>query len=205
MKYDGKSPTGQGGAMARTGRRPGPTRTPEQIRAAARTLFAERGYPGTSVRAVAAAAGVNPALVHHYFGTKEQLFVTALQLPFDPTRALAELSVGPRQEIGARFVRFVVRTWRDPDTGPQFRALLRHAVGTDEGARSIRALAENVLLPRAAGVLGVPPLRFAAAMSHLIGLAIGSSILEVGPLAEADEDALVELVGPVISHYLAPG
>ena len=189
--------------MTRTGRRPGPTRTPTQILEAARTLFAERGYAGTTVRAVADAAAVNPALVHHYFGSKAELFVTALRLPFDPPRVMADLvAAGPRAEFPARLVRFFVATWRDPAAGPPLRALLRHAVGTDEGARNIRELAENVLLPRAAALLGVPPLRFAAAMSHLVGRAIASSIISVRPLAEADEDEIVDLVAPVIAQYL---
>jgi AcrR family transcriptional regulator len=189
--------------MARTGRRPGPTRTPGDILAAARTLFAERGYAGTTIRAVATAAGVNPALVHHYFGTKTELFVTALQLPLDPLRVMAELVAGgPRAELPARLVRFFVRTWRDPVTGPPLRAMLRHAVGTDEGARAIRDLAENVMLPRAAALFGVPPLPFAAAMSHIVGLAIASSIIGVRPLADADEDEIVDLVAPAIGRYL---
>ena len=122
---------------------------------------------------MAAAAGVNPALVHHYFGTKSALFVAALRMPFDPTRVLGQLAAdGPRAEVGTRLARFFVRAWRDPESGPQLRALLRHAVGTDEGARAIRELAENILLPRATSLLGVPELRFAAAMSHLVGLAI---------------------------------
>jgi AcrR family transcriptional regulator len=192
--------------MARTGRRPGPTRTPDDILGAARELFAERGYAGTTMRAVADAAQVNAALVHHYFRTKEQLFVAALQLPFDPTQVLGHLAAsGPRDEIGARLARFFIQAWRDPESGPQLRALLRHAVGTDEGAGAIRELAENILLPRATALLGVPELRFAAAMSHLVGLAIASSIIGVRPLAAADEDELVALVGPVISGYLTPG
>jgi AcrR family transcriptional regulator len=191
------------GTLTRTGRRPGPTRTPDQILAAARTLFAEQGYPGTTVRAVAALAGVNPALVHHYFGTKAELFVAALQVPFDPTRVLADLVAdGPRAEFPQRLVRFFVRAWRDPATGPPLRAWLRHAVGTDQGARSVRELVENVLLPRVAVLLGTPPLRFAAAMSHLVGLAIASSIIGVRPLVEADEDELVALVAPAIARYL---
>ncbi len=189
--------------MPRSGRRPGRTRTRTEILAAARLLFAERGYAGTSVRAVADAAQVNAALVHHYFGTKSALFVAALHLPLDPPQLLAELlSGGPRAEFPERVVRRFVRMCRDPDTGPALRAMLRHAVGTDDGARGIRELLENVLLPRASAALGVPPIRFAAAMSQLIGLVIVSAVVGVRPLADADEDELVSLVAPTIARYL---
>src|SRR3978361_1274026 len=82
--------------MARAGRRPGPTETPQAILAAARDLFAQRGYQATSVRAIAAAAGVNPALVHHYFGTKGDLFVAAMDLPVNPAEMIKTLlAAGP--------------------------------------------------------------------------------------------------------------
>lgn len=192
--------------MARAGRRPGPTTTPEQILDAARTLFAERGYQGTSMRAVAGQAGVNAALVHHYFGTKEQLFITALRLPLNPAEVItAVLAAGPREEFARRLVAFFVHAWRDPDTGPSLQAVLRSAVSTEQGAVAVRNLVEDVLLARVAAAIGVSKLRVATAMSHLIGLMLGATIIGIEPLASASEDELVELVAPVIASYLDPG
>lgn len=191
--------------MARTGRRPGPTETPQQILAAARGLFAQRGYQATSVRAIAAQAGVNPALVHHYFGTKGDLFVAAMDLPINPSEMIMNLlTAGPREEFAERFVTAFVRIWRDPEIGPRMQALLRSAVAGEDGAALVRNLAENVLLPRASEALGVPKLRVAAAMSHLIGLVLGATVIRIEPVASADEYQLAQLVTPTIAHYLAP-
>jgi len=189
--------------VARAGRRPGPTTTPDQILEAARTLFAERGYQGATMRAVADRAGVNAALVHHYFGSKERLFVAALHMPLNPAEVVPTLlAAGPRQEFAQRFVRFFVRAWRDPVTGPRLQAVVRSAVGTEQGAASIRELAEDVLLDQVAGALSVSKLRVATAITHLIGLMLGSTIIGIEPLASATEDELVELVAPAIAHYL---
>jgi len=191
--------------MATAGRRPGPTETPAAILAAARDAFAARGYQGASIRAIAAAAGVNPALVHHYFGTKDDLFVAAMDLPFNPAEMIMELlAAGPREEFAERFVRAFVQIWRDPEAGPRLQALLRSAVAGEDGAALVRNLAENVLLVRASEALGVPKIQVAAAMTHLIGLMLGAMIIRVEPLASADEYQLVELVTPAISRYLAP-
>jgi AcrR family transcriptional regulator len=191
--------------MARAGRRPGPTQTPEAILAAARRLFAERGVQATSVRAIAREAGVNPALVHHYFGTKDQLFVAALNLPFNPADAVAELlAAGPRAQFAERLVRFFLAAWRDPSTGQPLQAVLRSAVGTEQGALLIRNAIADVLLTRLATALGVPRLRVAVAMSHLIGLVLAATIVRVEPLASATDEELVALVAPTIARYLSP-
>jgi AcrR family transcriptional regulator len=191
--------------MARAGRRPGPTQTPEAILAAARRLFAERGVQATSMRSIAREAGVNPALVHHYFGTKDQLFVAALNLPFNPADAVAELlAAGPRSQFAERLVRFLLAAWRDPRTGQPLQAVLRSAVGTEQGALLIRNAIADVLLTRLSTALDVPRLRVAVAMSHLIGLVLAATIVRVEPLASATDEELVALVAPTIKRYLAP-
>jgi AcrR family transcriptional regulator len=191
--------------MARAGRRPGPTNTPEAIRTAARTLFAERGFHATTIRAVATSAGVNTALVHHYFGTKDRLFVAALNLPLNPAEVIEALvAAGPREQFAERFVRFFIAAWRDPVTGQPLQAVLRSAASTDQGAAMVRNLVENVFLDRAAAALGVPKLRVAVAMSHLLGLVLGATIVRIEPLVSATDDELVELIAPTIHHYLSP-
>lgn len=189
--------------MARAGRRSGPTTTPEQILDAARELFAERGYQSATVRAIAERADVNSALIHHYFASKEKLYVAALRMPLNPADAIvALLDGGPREEFAERLVRFFVRSWRDPQTGPRLQAFARSAIGSAQGATSARQLIEDVVLTRAAQAIGVPPLRVATALTHLIGLMIGATIIGVEPLASASEDELVALVTPAIAYYL---
>ncbi|MEP6852450.1 MAG: TetR family transcriptional regulator [bacterium] len=189
--------------MASAGRRPGPTTTREEIREAARQLFAERGYHATTVRAIAARAGVNPALVHHHYGSKEQVFAAALALPFNPVDVLRDvIATGPRDEVADRLVRFFVRAWRSPDTGPALQSALRGAVATEEGTTTLRQFAEGVLVPFAAAALGIPAVRVAAAVSHLLGFALVSAIVGVEPLRSAPEDEVVALYVPGIRRLL---
>src|SRR3954469_25474800 len=114
---------------ARRGRRPGSPDTRAAILSGARTLFAAHGYAGTSVRAVASAAGVDAALVHHYFGTKDDLFVAALELPIDPREALAPALVGGPEGAGERVLRVFVGVWDDPRNTPVLVAFARSVLG----------------------------------------------------------------------------
>jgi len=189
--------------VASRGRRPGPSNTRDEILAAARRLFAQRGFQGTTMRGIAAEAGVNAALVHHYYGNKEQLLIAAMNLPLNPAVVIEQLrDAGPREQIGERIVRFFVRTWRDPSTGQPLQALLRAAAATDTSATSMRQFLENVMVPRVAGLLDVPPLRVTGAFSQLIGFALAGTIIRVEPLASASEDDLVALLAPTIQRYL---
>jgi AcrR family transcriptional regulator len=188
--------------MARAGRRPGPSTTSDEILDSARRLFAERGFHATTIRAVASEAGVNPALVHHFFGGKEQLFVAALRLPVNPAEFLIEMADGPRAELGARIVRRFIRTWRDPASGQALQAVLRAGAATEQGAVMLRRFAEDVMLERASTLFGVPRIRLAAAISQLLGFALLATVLKVEPLASADEDELVGLLAPTIQRYL---
>src|SRR5258706_15310717 len=100
--------------MARTGRRPGNQDTREAILAAARRAFSERGFDGASIRAIATSAGVDPALVHHYFGSKDQLFVATMQLPIDPSQFLPKVFEGGIDGVGERLVRTFLQLWDSP-------------------------------------------------------------------------------------------
>jgi AcrR family transcriptional regulator len=191
--------------MPGAGRRPGPTRTREEILDAARTQFADHGYAATTIRSIAAGARVNPALVHHYFATKDALFLAALQWPLDPVSVVTELlATGPRAQFPRNFARAFISAWRDPDTAPALQAVLRRAVADADNAALLRGLADSVLLPRIAEALTVPETNVAAAISHLLGLMLAATILNVAPLANADVDELTDLVTPAIEHYLRP-
>src|SRR5690242_14376813 len=102
--------------MARTGRRPGATVTREAILDAARRRFAEAGYDQTSIRAVAADAGVNPALVMQFFGSKEALFQAAVRWPFDPIEVAPHLVGQGRAGLAERLARTFLTLWEAPDT-----------------------------------------------------------------------------------------
>ena len=190
-------------SKGRPGRRPGPSSTRSEILAAARTRFAARGYHATTVRDIAADAAVNAALVHHYFGSKEQVFAAALNVPLNPADIVTRLrDGGPRAQLGERVVRFFSRTWRDPVTGQPLQALLRNAAATEQGATMMRQFVEDVMLPRVATELGISPGRAAGAFSQLIGFAMAATILQVEPLASASEDELVALLAPSVQRYL---
>lgn len=190
-------------SKGRPGRRPGPSSTRPEILAAARTLFASRGYHATTVRDIAAEAGVNAALVHHYFGSKDQVFVAAMNLPLNPADLISRLrDGGPRAQLGERVVRLFARTWRDPATGQPLQALLRAAASTEQGATMMRQFVEDVMLPRVSAELGVSPMRAAGAFSQLIGFALAATILRTEPLASASEDELVALLAPSVQRYL---
>jgi len=189
--------------MSPAGRRPGPTTTSAAILAAARDLFARSGYRATTVRRVAEVAGVNPALVRHFYGSKQQLFVAALEFPAEPLRQiLSTLEESPREHLGERMVTIFVRAWRDPSTSQQLQAVFRSAAIDDEGSLLARRLVEDVIVPTVAATLRVEPQRVAAAMAQLLGYAFLSSILQAEPLAGLDEQAVVALLAPSVQAHL---
>jgi AcrR family transcriptional regulator len=191
--------------MAKPGRRPGSSQTREQILQAAREQFADRGYTHTTLRSVAAAAQVHPGLLHHYFGSKQQLYRDALDLPVDPWEVLTRLLTGtPRDQLAAALVRQFVSTWRDPATGPSLRAMARQTYSNPDATSMTRAHVATVLIPRFASALGVPEANVAAALSHLIGLTLLDTLVGVGQLTSLTDDDLVTLIAPAISHYLTP-
>jgi AcrR family transcriptional regulator len=191
--------------MAKSGRRPGPTGTREDILAAARTLFAEQGYDGATVRAIAAEAGVNPALLHHFYGNKQRLFVAAMNLPFNPADVLPEVLSGPPGETGARTVRMILRLWADAEIRAPFLALLRSATTNRQAVVMMRQFLASAVLERFAQLPGVSRLRASAAIAQMVGVALLRHVLEVPPLSTATEDEIVDLVGPVVQHYLDGG
>lgn len=187
--------------MARPGRRPGPTETRESILTAARTLFGERGYDGATIRAIAGEAGVDPALVHHFYGSKEQVFVAAMRVPFNPADAISIIVDGPREQIAERMMRFFIGVWREPDSRAAFLGLMRSAMTNEEVAAMVRQFLRKAVLGRVTEALGVPPLRAEAAMSHLIGLVLMRFVLRLEPLATAEEEELIRLVAPSVQRY----
>ncbi len=188
--------------MPRTGRRPGGPHTRAAILAAARTEFARGGFDGATVRGIAGRAGVDPALVHHFFGTKQGLFVAAMEFPFDVGSVLPRLLASGVDEVGERLVRLLLSMW-EADRSP-FVALIRGAVTHEESAALLREFVSRELVGRvAAAVRGSSPeLRATLVGSQLIGLAMARYVIGIEPLASADVDTVVAAVAPTVQRYL---
>lgn len=189
--------------MARTGRRPGRSGTREAILRAAVASFNGRGYDGTSVRAVAADAGVDPALVHHYFGTKSDLFAAALTMPATPSRAVDDALDGPREELGERCIRAFLTVWDAVDGAPM-AGLLRSAATNDAAAAMLREYAQVELMPRIRAAVAGPEreLRASLLLGHLIGIGMARHILRIEPLASAEAADVVRTAAPILQRYL---
>ena len=143
--------------MTRTGRRKGSPDTREAILDAARSAFAERGFDGASIRSIASAAGVDPALVHHYYGPKEQLFLATVGAPVNPGDLIPAILEGERSEMGERLVRMFVSVWGDPHSGPKIVAIVRSALAHDWSARMLREFLTSQVLRRVIAKADVPP------------------------------------------------
>lgn len=185
------------------GRRPGAPDTRAAVLAAARSAFAARGFAGTTIRAVAADAGVDPSLVHHYFGTKDDLFLAAMQLPIDPRDVVGPVVEGPVEEAGERFLRAFLSVWDDPELQP---ALLAAARGVMDPAGH-RLLSEGFLpvVVRPVGVaLGLdrPAHRMALVASQVVGLVLLRYVLRVEPVASLTGEQVVATYAPTLQRYL---
>ncbi|WP_329518592.1 TetR/AcrR family transcriptional regulator [Spirillospora sp. NBC_01491] len=187
------------------GRRPGPTETREAILAAARGLFAEKGYDGASLRAIARAAGVDPALVHHFFGNKEGVFVQAMRFPVDPSRLLPRIMAAPAERRGEALARTFLEVWGDEERRAPILAMLRSAMTNERAAAMMREFVVTELFARAGEAQGIPALRVNAAAGQLIGAMILRYVLRVEPIASASEDELVALLGPTLQRHLTEG
>jgi AcrR family transcriptional regulator len=194
----------QPGAPARTGRRPGPNRTRAAILDAARAAFAGRGYDAVSIRAVARDAGVDPALVHRFFGSKEELFVAAMELPVSPAGLVAALLEAGVEHLGERLVRTFLELFDDPGAFAPFLALIRGAVSNEHAAALLREFLTREVLGRLAAAASPdrPELRASLAGSQVVGLAMARYVVAVPPLATTDRETVVACVGPTIQRYL---
>ncbi|MFF9569510.1 TetR family transcriptional regulator [Streptomyces sp. NPDC014685] len=171
---------------------------------AARTEFAERGYDKTSIRGVARAAGVDAALVHHYFGTKDEVFAAAVELSFEPALVIpAVLGEGP-DGLGERLARYFLSVWENPASRAPLLAIMRSALTHEAAAKVLRGFVLRRLLERVAETLDVPDATFRAelAASHMIGIVMMRYVLRTDPLASAPPEKIVGMVAPTLQRYL---
>lgn len=188
----------------RPGRRPGGADTRQEILAAARAEFAARGYENTSMRAIARAAEVNSALLHHYFGTKDQLFLAALDFPLQPRELIGRIVGGDRDGVGERLVRFALGLLEDVASRERVLAVVRAAATNEEMARLLRGFLAREVIGPIGTALGTPrpQLRAELAMTQIVGLIMGRYVLAVEPLASAPVEELVPLIAPTLQRYL---
>ncbi|NRQ35732.1 TetR/AcrR family transcriptional regulator [Nonomuraea sp. NN258] len=190
-------------AKRRPGRRPGSADTRGEILAAARKVFAEKGFDKATVRGIAREAKVDPALVHHYFETKEGIFAAAMRLPVAPDTIIPMLLDAPREEIGERLVRFILTATAEPEMREPMIALIRSAITNEQAATMLREFITNAMLFQAADRLGVPHLRIEAGFSQMYGVLMARYVLKLEPMASADPEELVKLIGPTLQRYFA--
>lgn len=188
----------------RTGRRKGNPDTRAQILDAARAAFAEYGFERATIREIARRAEVDPALVHHYFGSKDHLLIAAVDAPIDPATLIPHI-VGPGIDgLGERLVRAFLSVWDGPagDRGAVlFRSAFSHPMMLrllrEFSARTLRAATERLGV-----VIDHPGFRGSLVASQMLGLALTRYVLRVEPLADAPAEVVVTMVGPTIQRYV---
>lgn len=204
---DPRGPAAEPGAPSgrRRGRRGGQGDSRERILASARRLFAEHGFEGTSLRQVGRDAGVDPAMVHHFFQGKDELFALSVELPADPAEVLAGVtSLDPRQR-SEEIVRAVLRLWESP-AQHSLVAFIRGTIGSRTKTAMLREMVSRTILSRiTAGLPGTPPelaLRGDLVASQMVGLMLTRYVVRLEPLASASPEELVRLVAPTVRRYL---
>jgi AcrR family transcriptional regulator len=190
--------------MSRTGRRPGTPDTRDAILDVARRRFATRGYDATSLRGIATEAKVDPALVIHYFGTKEALFIAATGLPAGLPELFASLAALPLRDRVRALVLGYLQLVDSDQSRNAFLALVRSAVSNEKAATMLREFLTSELLPVIGGPTGYPDgqLRASLVAAQLMGIAALRHVIRVEPLVKASPDQIVALVTPAVEQYL---
>ena len=197
------APAGQV-ARRRSGRRPGESGTREAIRAAAARQFAELGYDRTSLRSIAREAGVDQKLVAYFFGTKQQLFVEVVRLPFDPAVVVPVVFGGELEGVGERVAQFIVTLLENPEARQPLVGLVRAATSEPEAARMVRELVTRELIGRIAEALGVDDADVRASLvgSQIVGLLMARYIVGLEPLASLPAEQVAAAIAPNLQRYL---
>jgi AcrR family transcriptional regulator len=188
----------------RPGRPRGASDTRERILSSARELFARNGIGNTSIRAVAAAARVDSALVHHYFGTKEKLFAAAVHIPIDPMDVIGPLREVPIEELGHVLPSMLLPLW-DSEIGAAFIATLRSVIAGSE-VNLFRTFIQDVIGveigPRVDNPPGTGVIRIQFVASQLIGVVMARYILQLEPFATLTPQQIADTIGPNLQRYL---
>lgn len=186
----------------RSGRRAGPNTTREDIRLAARELFASGGLDKTTMRAVAARAGVDVALVPYYFGNKRGLFLAAMELPVDPAELVAAAARGPREELGQRLATTFLTTWDSPESGPALQGFLRSAVVDEYAAQAFGEFTSRTMLPLVSAEAGVSEDTARVLSSMLFGLATMRYVLGAPAFTGRTTQEMIDVYGPRVQALI---
>lgn len=185
------------------GRRPAGEDTKAVLLSAARVEFTERGFDGATVRAIAERAGMDPAMVSHWFGGKDGLFVAAMEIPVDPAEIMSRILDGPPERLAERILRTFLSVW-DTEGGGAMAALLRSVASHEQAARMMRDFLSRVVFGRI--VASVSPnrweLRAALCGTQIAGLGMIRYLIRLEPLASADHDTVVTAIAPNLQRYL---
>lgn len=188
----------------RPGRPAGASDTRERILTSARELFAQNGIDKTSIRAIAAAAGVDPALVHHYYGTKQQLFAAAIHVPIDPMQVLGPLRDTPVEKLGHTLPSLLLPLW-DSEVGKGLIATIRSLLAGSE-VSLLRSFLQDIIGAEVGTRVDDPPgtgrIRVQFVASQLVGVVMARYILELDPFKSLPIEQIVETIGPNLQRYL---
>ncbi|WP_111510879.1 TetR family transcriptional regulator [Mycobacterium kyogaense] len=188
----------------RPGRPPGASDTRDRILAVARDLFARNGFDNTSIRSIASGAGVDGALVHHYFGTKTQLFAAAIHIPIDPMSVIGPLREVPVEEIGHVLPSLLLPLW-DSEMGKGFIATLRSLLAGSD-VSMVRSFLQDVIAAEVGSRVDSPPgtgrIRVQFVASQLVGVVMARYILELEPFRSLPVDQVAETIAPNLQRYL---
>ncbi len=188
----------------RRGRRPGPSETREAILAAARRQFSESGYDRASMRQVAKEAGVDPALVSHYFGSKPRLFAEAAEFPFSGPEVLPRLLAEGPDAAGAALARFALGLLESEAGRARIVSVVRAAAAEPAAAEMIRErLTADILLPLAERIgADQPAYRACLLMSQIVGLVMARYVVRIEPLASAPAESVAGDLAGNLQRYL---
>ncbi|KAA1248707.1 TetR/AcrR family transcriptional regulator [Mycobacterium simiae] len=189
----------------RRGRPPGNNSTTrDRILANARELFARNGIDRTSIRAVAAGAGVDAALVHHYFGSKQQLFAAAIRVHIDPMQVLGPMRETPVEELGFKLPSMLLPLW-DSELGAGLIAILRSLIAGDDASLARSFLQEVItaeLGSRIDNPAGTGMIRAQFVAAQLLGVIIARYIVQIEPFASMPARHIAEVIAPNLQRYL---
>jgi AcrR family transcriptional regulator len=186
------------------GRRPGSPDTRDRIREVARARFLAEGYQAVSLRAIAAEAGVDVALVSYYFGSKQGLFAATMALPVNPADVFQEVLKGDLETFADRALRSLLTVWDAAETGGPLRAIAATAVADPEVTRLIRELVGRELIDRLAERLGEPDAaaRAGAFTTQMAGIIFSRYLLKLEPIATMSADDVVRRLAPALDATL---
>jgi AcrR family transcriptional regulator len=190
----------------RRGRRPGPSETRQAILDAARARFAKDGYALTTIRGIAADAGVDAALVMQFFGSKDELFAAVMSITPHAVSRIASAFGGPVDSLGERLTRAYLEVWEgEPQDSEALLAALRRAIASEQAAAQLREFVQARLMESISPQLGGDPdmlARLALASSMLIGVIVGRRIVQIPSLAREDADSLIARLAPAVQVIL---